>query len=543
MPATLSLSLTRLDWVICIGMLLFSIFFGLWMSARSKSGQSSAGFFLAGRSLTWPIVGLSLYSTNIGAEHLVGLSGDAYRYGIKVGAVELTTAICLGLACWLLFPAYIKSKVFTIPEFLERRYDVRARIAFSAYMLTICVMTKMAFTFFAGAMVVHSLVPTWDTMHIVAVMSMIAALITIFGGFTAVAYTDAIQSCIIIFGCGAMLFFGLHQVGGWDQLMAQAAPKMHVAAPANDPNFPFWGIILCAAYGGIFYWGMDQVNVQRVLGARDLRQGRLGAMFAIVLKFSPIFIFAVPGVIAYALFPDLDNQEAKQTFVMLLNKLLPTGLRGLVFSALIAAIIASKLSVMNSVSTLTVRDILMRFKPDMNDREQVRYGRISVVFFAILGVLAAWFVMHTQEGIYKYLQTVSVYLIFSLTPTIFFGVVNKRVNMKGAIASVLVGVSISILCIGDMVLDVVSTGGGKTWLPFLHKTFTENYTYRGLWATMIVTAVLFIVSYATPPPTPEQQSVTYDWWRKHEPFQGLHDWRLHLAALSCVTVFIYHWLW
>ena len=260
------LSLTAVDYVVCGVTLVGSMLAGLWLGLRKTTQGSSDGFFLAGRKLTWPIVGASLYATNIGAEHLVGLSGDSYRYGLKAGTVELGTAICIGIACWVLFPTYIRNKVFTIPEYLERRYDVRARLFFSGLMLLICIMTKMAFTLFAGALVLHGLLG-WDVMSVVVLLSIAAALVTILGGFAAVAYTDTIQTVIIIFGCTLMLFFGLEKVGGWGELVDRAGDQMHIAGPLDDPSYPFWGIILGVAYGGLFYWGMDQVNVQRMLGA------------------------------------------------------------------------------------------------------------------------------------------------------------------------------------------------------------------------------------------------------------------------------------
>src|SRR5271157_5321327 len=340
----MSFSLGLVDWSICLVVLSSSIFLGLYLAVRKKSSASSTRFFLADRSLSWPLVGASLFATNIGAEHLVGLSGDSYRYGLCAGTVELTTAICMAIAISILYPYYIRNQVFTIPEFLEMRYDRTARAFFSGLMLAICIMTKMAFHLYAGALVLHGLLG-WRVMPVVALTGIIIAIITIIGGFTAVAYTDSIQAGIMILGCGLMLLIGLHKVGGWHHLLATVPAAMRMAKPYDDPNYPFWGIIAGAVYGGIFYWGMDQVNVQRVLGARDLNQARWGAMFTTLLKFAPVFIFAIPGVIALALFP---GREAKTTFVTLLNELLPTGIRGLVLAALLASLIGSNLSVMNS---------------------------------------------------------------------------------------------------------------------------------------------------------------------------------------------------
>ncbi len=215
-----------------------------------------------------------------------------------------------------------------------------------------------------------------------------------------------------------------------------ALEAIHIAKPASDPNYPFWGIVAGAFYGGTFYWGMDQVNVQRVLGARDLLQARWGAMFTVAAEIIAGFhICTLPGVIALALFPGRDSRT---TFITLLNELLPNGIRGLVLAALLASLIGSTLSVMNSVSTLAVRDFLLRFRPSTSDRIQILLGRFAIVLATVLGVIAAYLVYKTPDGLYKYLQTISIYLTMPLAPAIFFGIMSKRVTVKGAVASVLV---------------------------------------------------------------------------------------------------------
>src|SRR5579863_9534019 len=221
----MAFSLSLLDWIVCLLGLGGSVFIGLRLASRARASETSEGFFLAGRKLTWPVIGASLFATNIGAEHLVGLSGDANRYGLCAGTVELTTAICLGFACSILFPYYIRTQVFTIPEFLEMRYNRIARTFFSGLMLAICIMTKMAFHLYAGALVLHSLLG-WKVMPMVMLMGTCVASITIIGGFTAVAYTDSVQTAIMIAGCGLMLVIGLTKVGGWHALVAQMPVAM-----------------------------------------------------------------------------------------------------------------------------------------------------------------------------------------------------------------------------------------------------------------------------------------------------------------------------
>lgn len=541
-PLTTGFSLTLLDWIVGVAAVIGSIAYGGYMARKTHAGKDSSNFFLAGRNLPWWIVGLSLYATNIGAEHLVGLTGDAYRYGLCAGTVELTTAICLGFAAAVLFPYYIKNKVFTIPEFLELRYNPTARLFFSGLMLVICVMTKMAFCLYAGALVLQNVLGL-EVMHTVVVLGLICAVFTMLGGFAAVAYADIIQSTIKILGCALILVIGLYKVGGWGSLCTKLnalnlAQSIHIHQAYDHPVYPFWGIILGAIYGGIFYWGVDQVNVQRVLGAKNLRAARGGAMFCILLKFTPVFIFALPGVIAAALFP---GREPKTTFVTLMNELLPTGIRGLVLAALVCALISSLNATMNSVSTLVVRDFLLRMRPGASERSQVRVGRVAILFGMAFGVAGAYLVYKTPEGLYKYLQTISVYLVMPITPAIIFGILSKRVNMTGAVASVIAGSILAALYVTDQLMGV---DAGTRVFPFLHHTLTANYTYRGLWGAILITTVLFLVSEMGKPTAPEKlASTTIDWGRQMDVFEGLLDWRVQLAGMGCLTVVLYWLVW
>jgi solute:Na+ symporter, SSS family len=536
----MSLSLTTLDYIVLVLVMGSSLSFGLFMAYKKKSGQNSSNFFLGGRSMKWPIVGASMFATNIGAEHLVGLSGDSYRYGLSAGSVELTCGITLGFACAILYPYYIKNKIFTIPEFLELRYNRRARTLFSGLMLVISIMTKLAFTLFAGALVMNSILG-WNVMSTVIIVGLAVACFTMLGGFTAVAYTDVIQVVIMLGGTFIMLFIGLDKVGGWHGLMTKVPEMMSIAKPYDDPVYPFWGILATAFYSGIFYWGIDQVNVQRGLAAKDINHARWGAMFATFLKLTPIFIFALPGVIAYALFPnELQGDATKQTFVLLLNKLLPTGLRGLLLASLMAALVSSTIAVLNSVSTLVVRDFLLEFRPNVPEKKQVFFGRIVILVVAILGMGAAYLVYKNEEGLYKYLQTLSAYLVIPVFPAIFFGIVSKKVTLKGAGISVIVGIILATLFVVDQLLPAATA---KEVFPLLHLKLTANFGYRGLWAEIFITGILFAVSAFTEKTASEKlETTTINYSTGITKFQGITDWRLHWSILASITLFLYIWL-
>ena len=537
----MELTLTIVDWIVLSIVMGGSLSFGLYMAYLKKAGQSSSNFFLGGRSIKWPVIGASLFATNIGAEHLVGLSGDSYRYGLSAGSVELTCAITLGFACAVLFPYYMKNKIYTIPEFLELRYNRRARTFFSGLMLVISIMTKLAFTLFAGALVLNSILG-WDVMITVFYIAIAAAVFTIIGGFTAVAYSDVIQVVVMIVGAMIMLVIGLDKAEGWNGLIAKAPEMMKIGKPYDDPVYPFWGILATAFYAGIFYWGIDQVNVQRVLAAPDLNHARWGAMFATLLKLFPIFIFALPGVIAYALFPgELQGEATKQTFVLLLNKLLPSGLRGLMLASLMAALVTSLIAVLNSVSTLIVRDFVVEFRPGMSEKKQVKLGRYFILLVTFLGIGAAYLVYKNEEGLYKYLQTITAYLVLPVFPAIFFGIVSKKVTMTGATVSVLVGLILASIFVIDQLLGPVTA---KAVFPLLHHKLTLNFGYRGLWAEMLITGVLFGVSAFTKKTDQEKLAkTTVNFSKGIARFEGFSDWRLHLGVLSLITLFLYIWLY
>ncbi len=536
----MNLTLTPLDWFILSFVMIGSLSYGMYMAYRKKAGKDSSNFFLGGRSIKWPIIGASLFATNIGAEHLVGLSGDSYRYGLSAGSVELTCAITLGFACAILFPYYMKNKVFTIPEFLELRYNRRARTFFSGLMLVISIMTKLAFTLFAGALVLNSILG-WNIMTTIFYIGIIVAVFTIIGGFTAVAYTDSIQVIIMIAGTAIMLFIGLDKVGGWSGLMDKAPQMMSIAKPYDDPVYPFWGIIATAFYSGIFYWGMDQVNVQRVLAAPDIKNARWGAMFAITLKLLPVFLFALPGVIAFALYPgELEGDATKQTFVLLLDKLLPSGLRGMLMASLMAALVTSLIGVLNSVSTLVVRDFILEFRNDISEKRQVYYGRLVIMIITLLGIGAAYLVYKNEEGLYKYLQTISAYLVIPVFPAIFFGIISKKVTLKAAAVSVIAGVIIATIFVID---QLIGPEAGKAVFPFLHHKLTLNFGYRGLWAIIFITGILFAVSAFTEKTSAEKlEKTTVNYSKGIAKFEGITDWRLHLFILSVITIFLYIWL-
>jgi SSS family solute:Na+ symporter len=345
----------------------------------------------------------------------------------------------------------------------------------------------------------------------------------------------------MITGCSIMFLIGMNEVGGWKGLIEKVPEAMHVAKPYDDPVYPFWGILATAFYAGIFYWGIDQVNVQRVLAAPNINHARWGAMFSTFLKLFPIFIFAMPGVIALALYPGLDDTSSKQTFVILLNNLLPSGVRGLVLASLLAALISSLIAVLNSVSTMTVRDFIVEFRPETSEKSQVLFGRLVILAATFLGISATYLIYSSSEGLYKYLQTITAYLVFPVIPAIIFGILSRKVTLKGAYYSIIVGILLATVFVIDQLIGIEK---GKQWFPYLHHDLTYNFGYRGLWGTFLIIIVLFSVSAFTKKTEPAKlEKTTINWSNRFDPLRGARDWRVQWILLALLTVLIYGWLW
>ncbi|MCG8456218.1 MAG: sodium/solute symporter, partial [Holophagales bacterium] len=351
--------LGTLDWVL-IG-LYFAAVFGVAIAAsrREATRETSTGYFLAGRNVGWFVIGASLFASNIGSEHLVGLAGTGAASGVAVGQFEILASLILLILGWLFVPFYLKSGVFTMPEFLERRYSSGARWYLAVISIVGYVLTKISVTIAAGGIVFESLmgIDFWTGALVVVVVT---GVYTIFGGLRAVLYTDLLQMFVLVGGALAVTAIGLGEVGGWGVLRETAGSDFFdMWKPASDPDFPWTGILFGAPILGVWYWCTDQFIVQRVLSASDADNARRGTIFGGFLKLLPVFIFVLPGVVAYALVQQgkMSLAESDQALPTLVGVLLPAGLRGLVVAGLLAALMSSLSSVFNSCSTLITWDI------------------------------------------------------------------------------------------------------------------------------------------------------------------------------------------
>ncbi|PYV26546.1 MAG: sodium transporter [Acidobacteria bacterium] len=488
--------------------------------------RSGTEYFLAGRDLAWPFVGMSLFASNISAEHVIGMAGDGYRIGLVAGGYEWVGAWDLIILAALFAPLYLRGKIFTIPEFLERRFGWSLRALLSANLLLINVLTKNAIDLWAGSLL-FTVLFGWKQTWVMIAMSAFTALYTMKGGLRAVVYADMVQGTWLILSSALLTAVGLIRVGGWHALLAQIpAGRMDMVKPLNS-ELPITGFLIANVMAGMFYWCMDQTNVQRVLGARTIADGQRGAIFAGFLKLLVPFILVLPGTIGGVLYPDLPTYDS--AYPRLVEGLLPVGLRGLVLAGLVAILMSSMSACYNSSATLVVRDFVLRFRPATSEQQQVVTGRWVTVAVAILGVLAAPLV-GLSVTIWYYLQDISAYLSVPMAAAIFLGFLWKRGTTAGAVTAVVVGFGAGLVCFLDQTLH---------WsLRILAHPYLHSFLHRSLLVWIITALVMVGVSLATSPPDSEKvRDNVFRRWR--EPWLGLRDYRAWAALLFFVTVVLW----
>jgi len=405
----------------------------------SRHQESTDDYFLAGRSLTWSIIGFSLFASNMSTSSLVGMAGDAYAYGIAVYNYEWMAALVLILFALFFLPFYLRSEVFTMPEFLERRYDARSRYYFSVVTVTGNILIDTAGALYAGALVIQIIYPDFPMWQSVMILAVLSGLYTITGGLKAVVYTDVIQAVLLIAASIVVSIIAFEQVGSWAAVKDVTPPDMlSLVRPIDDPVLPWPGLITGVFLLGFYFWGTNQFMVQRTLAAKDLDHGRWGALFAGFLKVPVIFIMVLPGTFARVLYGPEAIEKADMVFPTMLFDLLPVGIRGLVLAALVAAIMSSVDSTLNSASTLVTMDFIKKWKPEASNRTMVVIGRIVTGVFMLLS--AAWApVILDFPSLWQYLQTVLAYLSPPVVACFVIGLFWSGANRHSAIVALVVG--------------------------------------------------------------------------------------------------------
>jgi SSS family solute:Na+ symporter len=548
-----SATLTGLDW------LAIAFYFGIllcvawWVIHRAK--DTAADYFLAGRNLGWWVIGASIFASNIGSEHIVGLAGSGAKDGVAMAHYELH-AWCLLVLAWVFVPFYARSLVFTMPEFLERRFSTSSRYVLSIVSLVTFIVSKIAVGIFAGGVVFSTLLPE---IHMnlggieinsfwigsVAVIAL-TGLYTVLGGMRAVAYNDAVQVVVLICGSALLTLYGLHKLGGWTELRnicgsdmfnlwkpltppgveATWAPVMEKASDGQivkqawyfNKHYPWLGMAICAPVIGLWYWCTDQYIIQRALGAPNESVARRGSIFAAFLKLFPVYLFIIPGLICFALVksgkvPELAaHYDAQNAFPLMVKHLLPPGLRGIVVAGLLSALMGSLAGVFNACSTLFTVDLYGKWKPKATQHELVRTGRIATAVMVIIAML--WIpVVQGANSLYDYLQSVQGYLAPPIFVVFFFGVFWKRLNAKGCLYAMVTGFLLGLF---RMLVDTPVTmklkgfEHGYTQGSFLWIVNNINFQYFSIIITLFSALVMVGVSYATSAPQYERiKSLTF----------------------------------
>jgi SSS family solute:Na+ symporter len=477
--------LQQLDWIVLGIYFLALIAVAVWVFIQKNSNTED--YFLAGRNVGWFVIGASIFASNIGSEHVVGLAGTGFESGTPMAHYELHAWIVLLLG-WLFLPFYIRSGAFTMPEFLEKRFDSRSRWFLSVFSLLAYVLTKVSITIYAGGIVVSELlgIPFWYGAIGIVVFT---GIYTVIGGLKAVIYTETLQTVVLIFGSVVITYLGLQEVGGWSQLRetvtAVSPDHFNMWRPMNDPQFPWTGLLIGGTIVGIWYWCTDQYIVQRTLAANNITIARRGAIFGAYLKLLPILIFLVPGIIAFALTlqqPEVFQvAKADRAFPMLVKTLLPVGLKGLVAGGLMAALMSSLASVFNSCSTIFTIDIYKKIRPDKSEESLIRIGKIATAIIVVLGII--WIPIMEKIGggvMYQYLQNVQSYIAPPVTAVFLLGIIWKRVTSDAAITTLISGLILLILRLGTEIYfqEEITSGIEVSGIAFAFATI--NFAHMAI---------------------------------------------------------------
>jgi SSS family solute:Na+ symporter len=473
---------------------------GFYFSRRERT---STEYFLAGRDVGWFAIGASLFVSNISTEHFIGLAGSGATSGLAVGDFEWLACLILLLLGWVFVPFYLRSNVFTMPEFLERRFSRSCAVYLAGISIIAYVFTKISVHLYAAAVVIQRVLDI-NALWVAVILVVATGIYTIAGGLAAVIYTDLVQTLILIVGAVILTFIGLHRVGGFEGLRA-AVPEsyFHMVKPISDPDFPWTGIFFGAPILGIWYWCTDQVIVQRVLSAKDEGHAKAGTIFAGFLKILPVFMLVLPGLIAVALFHDLfkfgPNGQVLNgdiAYPTLIINLLPTGLVGLMIAALLAALMGAMSAVFNSASTLVTLDFYKKIRPNATEKQLVGFGRIMTGVMVLLGIAWVPFISRISSQLYVYLQSVQGYISPPIAACFILGILWTRLNALGAISSLLAGFFLGAL---RFILELMYPGGvgmssSLEWLVSM------NFLHYSILMFVICCAVLVGVSLASPAP-------------------------------------------
>lgn len=491
-------TLDTLDWITISMYFLVLLGIAVWVIRRKK--ENTEDYFLAGRNVGWFVVGASIFASNIGSEHVVGLAGTGASNKLPLLIYEIHAWIVLMLG-WLFLPFYARAGVFTMPEFLEKRFDARSRWILSVFSIVAYVLTKISVTIYAGGVVVSALlgIDFWTGAIATVVLT---GIYTVLGGMRAVVYTEALQAIILVVGAATLTIIGLDHVGGWNSMRETVTPEyLNMWRSLSDPDYPWLPLVITSTIVGIWYWCTDQYIVQRALTASSLKEGRRGTIFGALLKLMSVFLFLIPGVIALTLKMrgELEWDTPDQAFPVLMSNLLPSGLRGLVAAGLLAALMSSLASVFNSCSTLFTVDIYKKLRPNTPEKKLVRTGQIATGIVVLIGIVWIPIMANISGVLYEYLQSVQSYIAPPIAAVFLLGIFYKRINGQGAFVTLIAGFIIGALRIGlELAKDALEVG--SIW----HTLGSTNFLTFAAWFFLFCVMLILVVSWLTPAPAPEK---------------------------------------
>lgn len=479
----------------------FVVIFGIGFYF-AKRERTSEDYFLAGRNVGWFAIGASLFVSNISTEHFIGLAGSGATTGLAVGHFEWLACLILLILGWVFVPFYLRSNVFTMPEFLERRFNRECSVYLASISILAYIFTKISVHLYAAAIVLERVVG-WSPMTAAVLLVVATGIYTVAGGLAAVIYTDLVQTLVLLVGAVVLTVLGLDQVGGFAGLRAALpAEYFSMMKPMDHPEFPWTGIFLGAPILGIWYWCTDQVIVQRVLSAKDEGHAKAGTIFAGFLKILPVFILVLPGLIALVLYRDLFDIQGGRVlngdiaYPTLVVNLLPPGLVGLMIAALLAALMGAMSSVFNSSSTMVTLDFYKKLRPGASETQLVNFGRAATAVMVVLGLVWVPFIHLLSSQLYIYLQSVQAYVSPPIAVCFIFGILSTRLNGAGAFASLLVGFVLGTVRFVLEILDKTRhyDSSAVRWLVDM------NFLHYAIFMFVVCSAVLIVVSLMTPPP-------------------------------------------
>lgn len=481
-------------------LLYFVVTLGIGLYFARRKDTTTVDYFLAGRNVGWIAIGFSLFATNISSEHFLGLAGSGANRGLAVGSFEWMAIFILIVMGWFVAPVFLRLGVFTVPEYLEIRYDRRSRVYLTSISLFAYIVTKISVMLFAAGFLLNHMLG-WDVYTTAIILVFLAGIYTVVGGLAAVIYTQIFQTIILVAGALTVTFIGLHEVGGWSGLQEKLpADYFTIFKPMSDPDFPWTGIIFGAPIVGFWYWCTDQYIVQRVLAAKSIDDARKGTILAAFLKLLPVLMLVVPGLIAVALFPDISGDEAYPA--LLESDLLPAGVRGLVVAAIIAALMSSLASVFNSAATLFTVDFYQPRHPETTERKLILVGRLATLFITITAILWVPLTKLISTNIYIYMQSVQSYISPPIVAVFLFGIFWKRMNASGAFWSLITG---GVLGLTRLIVEFMVNSGVITQTSLV--SFARiNFLHFAILLFIVCTGVLVVVSLLSVSKTTQQAS-------------------------------------